>query len=249
MKKDIIIEVCVDSAESSLTAQKAGAHRVELCDNLIEGGTTPSAAMIEVVRKNLHIDLNVIIRPRGGDFLYSKFEIEVMKRNIQIAKESGADGIVIGALTANGNIDMDLCKSFIELARPMSTTFHRAFDLCKDPYQSLENLIGLGFNRILTSGCKNKAAEGVHLISELIKKAKDRIIIMPGSGINISNFSILMKQSGATEFHLSARSKIQSGMHFKRQEVKMGSIPGYDEYSIKRSDLRKLKAIIGLTKN
>ena len=247
MKKNIVIEVCVDSIESSLIAQKAGAHRVELCDNLIEGGTTPSAAMIEVARKNLEIDLNVIIRPRGGDFLYSNLEIEVMKKDIQIAKKYGADGVVIGCLTAKGNIDEHLCTSLIEIARPMSVTFHRAFDLCDDPYKSLETLIHLGFDRILTSGQENKASEGVDLISELIKKARGRIIIMPGSGINESNFETLVNQSEASEFHLSARSIVKSAMDFKHTKVKMGGIPEYDEYSIKRSDLQKLKTIIRLT--
>jgi copper homeostasis protein len=249
MNKEIAIEVCVDSVESAMIAQEAGAQRIELCDNLVEGGTTPSAAMIEIAREKLEIDLNVIIRPRGGDFLYSYLEIEVMRRDIEIAKRAGADGVVIGTLTADGEIDASLCQSLIEIARPMSVTFHRAFDVCKNPLLSLEMLIELGFDRLLTSGQENKAKKGIKLISDLIKKADGRIIIMPGSGINESNFLDLMNQSHATEFHLSARSQIKSAMRFKRLQVKMGGISNYDEYSIKRSDLQKLKAIVELTKS
>lgn len=135
MIDDTKIEVCVDSVESAIIAQQSGAHRVELCDNLLEGGTTPSAAAIEFVRNNLQIDLNVIIRPRGGDFLYSLTELEIMKKDILISKKTGADGVVFGILTADGKIDVASCKELIEIARPMSVTFHRAFDVCKDPHE------------------------------------------------------------------------------------------------------------------
>jgi len=244
MTKDVKIEVCVDSVASAIIAQQSGAARVELCDNLIEGGTTPSAATIEFARKKLKIALNVIIRPRGGDFLYSKLELELIKKDIQIAKSLGADGVVIGMLTRDGRIDVEICKSLIEIARPMSVTFHRAFDLCLDPFEGMETLINLGVNRILTSGQKNKAEDGIDLLTELVKRADNRIIIMPGSGINEKNFSKIMTHCKAKEYHVSCRTEIESKMLFRREDVKMGSFPNYNEYTYKQNDLQKLKSII-----
>lgn len=212
MNEETIIEVCVDSIESSMVAQRAGAHRVELCANLIEGGTTPSATTIEFLRNNLKIGLNVIIRPRGGDFLYSEIELEIMKKDIRIAKSLGADGFVFGVLKENGEINYVVNKELIEIARPMSVTFHRAFDVCKDPIKGLKTLIDLGVDRLLTSGQKNKAEEGLELISELVKIAGEKIIIMPGSGINETNFSKIKSESKAKEFHVSCRTETDSKM-------------------------------------
>lgn len=244
MKKDIKIEVCVDSVESAIIAQQAGAHRIELCDNLIEGGTTPSAAKIEIARKNINIGLNVIIRPRGGDFLYSGLEMEIIKKDIMVAKSLGVDGVVFGMLTPDGKIDEETCRSLIEIARPMSITFHRAFDLCIDPFEGMETLIDLGVDRILTSGQKNKAEDGLALLSELVKIADNRIIIMPGSGINETNFPKIMNHCKAKEYHVSCRTEFESKMKFRRENVKMGSFPNYNEYAYKRNDLQKLKSII-----
>ncbi|MBU1013641.1 MAG: copper homeostasis protein CutC [Bacteroidetes bacterium] len=244
MKKDVKIEVCVDSVESAMIAQQAGAHRIELCNNLIEGGTTPSAASIEIARKHLKIGLNVIIRPRGGDFLYSALELEIIKKDIQIAKSLGTEGVVFGMLTPEGKINEEICKSLIEIARPMSVTFHRAFDLCVDPFEGMETLINLGVDRILTSGQKNKAEDGLTLLTELVETANNRIIIMPGSGINEQNFSKIMNQCKAREYHVSCRTEIESKMLFRREDVKMGSFPNYNEYAYKQNDLQKLKSII-----
>ncbi len=244
MTNEIKIEVCVDSVESAIVAQHAGAQRVELCDNLLEGGTTPSAAQIEFARKSISIGLNVIIRPRGGDFLYSDTELEIIKKDILIAKKLGANGVVIGALTAKGMIDELVCKSLIKIARPMSVTFHRAFDVCENPFKALETLINLGFDRLLTSGQKNKAEDGIELISELVKVANNRIIIMPGSGINESNFLKIKNASMATEYHVSCRSERNSKMVFRREEVKMGGQANYNEYKQKISDINKLRSII-----
>lgn len=249
MENKINIEVCIDSVESAIIAQNAGAHRVELCDNLLEGGTTPSSATIEFVRKAIKIDLNVIIRPRGGDFLYSKTELEIIKKDIHNAKMLGADGLVFGVLTSDGNIDVAACKSLIEMARPMSVTFHRAFDVCKNPFQALEILIDLGFDRLLTSGQKNKAEEGIELIAELVKLADNKIIIMPGSGINELNFSSLMEKSKAKEFHVSCRSEVESKMEYRKEDVKMGAALNYNEFVRKVSDLDKLKLIISKINN
>ncbi len=244
MIKEVQIEVCVDSVESAIIAQHAGAKRVELCNNLMEGGTTPSAACIEIARKNLDIELNVLMRPRGGDFLYSTLEMETIEKDIMFAKKMGADGIVVGFLHKNGRIDIGKLKTVIEIARPMSITFHRAFDVCRDPFEALDDLINSGVDRLLTSGQKNKAEEGIELISKLVKKADGKIIIMPGSGINAFNFLKIMNLSGAHEFHLSARTVKKSEMLFRREDVKMGGFPNYNEYEIKQADLATLTSII-----
>lgn len=200
--------------------------------------------MIEMARKQLNIDLNIIIRPRGGDFLYTQTELKVMKKDILVAKKLGVDGVVIGLLSADGEINIRACEELIEIARPLNVTFHRAFDVCKNPIQALHTLIDLGIDRLLTSGQKNKAEDGLELISELVKIANDKIIIMPGSGINEMNFLKIKEGSKSREFHVSCRTAIESKMAFRKQEVKMGGVPDYDEYKQKYSDLNKLKSIM-----
>ncbi|MCC7306747.1 MAG: copper homeostasis protein CutC, partial [Acidobacteria bacterium] len=168
-KRIPLLEVCVDSVESAFAAEKGGADRVELCDNLVEGGTTPSAGSIEAARERLSIKLHVIVRPRGGDFLYSDIELDVMKRDILTAKDLGADGVVIGVLNADGTIDREHTRELVEIARPMSVTFHRAFDMTREPFEAMETLIDLGIDRILTSGQEPGAEKGVELIRELVE--------------------------------------------------------------------------------
>ena len=219
---DFKLEICVDSIESALNAQTAGAHRVELCNNLSEGGTTPSLGTISSARNNLSIGLHVLIRPRGGDFLYSDVEYDIMRRDIDACGEIGVDGIVLGILEKNGDIDIERTAKLIESARPMLVTFHRAFDLCSDPKKGIEAVIDTGADRILTSGQKNQAAEGIELINQLIRKARKRIIIMPGSGINESNIEFIVKETGAKEFHLTGRKVIESEMIFKRENISLG---------------------------
>lgn len=198
------IEICLDSPEAALQAQNYGADRVELCANLLEGGTTPSGGCIFETRKAIDIGLFVIIRPRGGDFYYNRSEITQMKYNIELCKSLGADGVVIGLLDADGQIDVENTKALVELARPMEVTFHRAFDRCKNPLKALEQLIELGVDRILTSGQSLTAREGREQIQELIKQAENRINIMPGSGINAKNIKVLRAETQAVEFHFTA---------------------------------------------
>ncbi len=245
---EIKIEVCANSPKSALNAQKGGADRVELCANLYEGGTTPSVGEIKLARKLLQIDLSVLIRPRGSDFLYSENEIEIIKHDVLNCKNLGVDGVVIGFLKADGNIDTNLTKEITELARPMSVTFHRAFDMCKNPEEALGELIEIGIDRILTSGLENKAIDGVMLLNKLIKQAGERIIIMPGSGIRTSNISEIIEKTRAKEFHVSERKNIGSKMTFRKEHIFMGGLEQIPEYEMQMIDAEKIKEIVGIAK-
>lgn len=235
MTDKTVIEICAGSVESAIAAAHGGAQRIELCSALSEGGLTPSQAMIEYVKSNLKILTFVLIRPRSGDFSYSRAEFEVMKSDIFSAKVKGADGIVTGMLNTDGTIDTCRMKEIVEMAHPMPVTFHRAFDLTRDPYEALEEIIGLGCHRILTSGQASGAIEGVELISELVNKAGSRIIIMPGGGINTSNLRELFAKTGAAEFHLSAVSPVNSRMTYRKQAVNMGKGIS-DEYTFSQTN-------------
>ena len=213
------LEVIGFTIESCLIAQAAGAHRIELCDNPSEGGTTPSYGFIKTARENLSIELYPIIRPRGGDFLYSEIEFELMKADIQICKNLGCDGVVIGMLNSDGTVDKQRCKQLVDIAQPMGVSFHRAFDRTKDPFKALEDIISIGCERILTSGLKSVATDGVALLNELVKQANGRIIIMPGSGVRSDNIETLVKKTNATEFHTSARTYAESKMEFINESM------------------------------
>ena len=213
------LEVIGFTIESCLIAQAAGAHRIELCDNPSEGGTTPSYGFIKTARENLSIDLYPIIRPRGGDFLYSEIEFEVMKADIEVCKNLGCDGVVIGILNADGTVDKKRSKQLVEIANPMKVTFHRAFDRTNDPFQAMEDIISIGCERILTSGLQTVATDGEELLNKLVKKANDRIIIMPGSGVKSDNIKTLIRNTKATEFHSSARTFVNSKMEFINESM------------------------------
>lgn len=242
------LEICVDSIDSALQAQIAGADRIELCDNLPEGGTTPSFGLVTAVRENLTIGLNVIIRPRGGDFLYSDPEFDIMRRDIELCGENGVNGVVLGLLRADGNIDTERTARLVEIAQPMEVTFHRAFDMCCMPEESLEEIIIAGVSRLLTSGQKNNAAEGSKLIRKLVMQAADRIKIMPGGGLDESNIASVASETGAREFHLTARSIVESAMTFRNNEVYMGSPLVTDEFSRKIADPARIQKIISILK-
>jgi len=208
------IEVIGFNIESCATAQAAGAHRIELCDNPYDGGTTASHGFIKAARKILTNQLFPIIRPRGGDFLYSDAEFDIMKTDVQLCKSLGCDGVVIGMLHADGSVDTARCKQLVDLAYPLGVTFHRAFDRTNDPFKALEDIISIGCERILTSGQKPTAMEATELIANLIDQADSRIIIMPGSGVRSENILELAEKTGATEFHTSARVSTFSKMDF-----------------------------------
>lgn len=244
MNSSLSFEICVDSVESAIAAQSGGADRVELCDNLFEGGTTPSFGSTAMARDLLNIKLHVIIRPRGGDFLYSDTEFEIMKRDIEAARKLGVDGVVIGLLNDDGNVDKERTKELITLARPMSVTFHRAFDVCRDPYEALETLIELGIDRVLTSGQKANAVEGVDLIGKLVEKAADRIVIMACGGLNETNIADVISATGVKELHFTAFEIVESAMQYRNDAVAMGSEEAGSEYLRNVTSAEKIKRII-----
>jgi len=213
------LEVIGFNIESCINAQEAGAHRIELCASPGEGGTTPSHAFIKAAREKLSIDLYVMIRPRGGDFLYSNDEFEIMKTDISICKELNCDGVVFGILSKEGKVNKKRCKELIELAFPLEVTFHRAFDRVVNPYEAIEDIIDLGFERILTSGLKPNAMEGKEILAALVKQSAERIIIMPGSGINADNMITIAESTGAREFHSSASIFTESKMEFQNDPM------------------------------
>lgn len=246
MKKNIlkrILEICIDSVESGIIAERAGADRVELCDNLYEGGTTPGPGTIIIARKELDLGLNIMIRPRGGDFLYSDIEFKIIKEDIRLAKKVGADGIVAGVLTADGRVDIPRTSELVELASPLPFTFHRAFDMTEEPFSAMEDIIGCGAKRILTSGHSNLVVDGIDLIKELIEKAGNRIIVMPGSGINENNIAGIINETGAMELHLTGHRTINSKMRYQKQNIFMGGIPEIPEFSRKMADENRIKKI------
>lgn len=224
----IKIEICLDGIDSAVAAQAGGADRIELCDNLVQGGTTPSIGLIELVRKTIDIEMMVMIRPRGGDFLYSGLEFEVMQRNIEMLYGTGVDGVVFGLLSADGTVDFDRNAKLIELARkapkPLSVTFHRAFDMTRDPMEALNVLHELGVDRILTSGQATSAVNGMELIAELQKQAGDRLVIMPAVGVNAETGPILVKDAGVRELHVGSavKKRFSTGMRYQNHLVSMG---------------------------
>ena len=217
-------EVAVDSLESALTAQDCGVDRIELCADLGIGGLTPSAGMIALASERLRIPIHVIIRPRRGDFLYSAAEFAIMRRDIVMAKAAGAQGVVLGMLLADGGLDLERTGELLELAKPMSLTFHRAFDMCRQPELALEQLVELGVQRLLSSGQAQSAEAGMTLLTALVRRAAGRIIIMPGAGITAGNIRRIAETTGAREFHFSARQLVDGPMRYRKAGPSMGEM-------------------------
>lgn len=239
----MILEVCCGDLMSVIAAKEGGAQRIELCSALSEGGLTPSAALIAESLKAGIAKVHVLIRPRNGDFLYTDEEVRLMEADIAAAVRAGADGIVIGALTPDGDVDIAVCRRLVDAAGTASVTFHRAFDLCRDPWKSLENVIALGCDRILTSGLAPTALEGIPTLRKLNDIAAGRIKILAGVGINAGNARRIMDETGITELHASAKRTIGSAMRFRRDNVNMGK-PGADEYSRNVTDPASVAAIL-----
>jgi copper homeostasis protein len=234
------IEICANSVESAIQAAAGGAYRIELCENINEGGTTPSAGAIIRARKIPGIKLNVLIRPRAGDFLYSDIEFRTMKTDIEFCKRAEVDGVVLGILTSGGMIDKKRCDELVKLASPMSVTFHRAFDFTRLPLEALEDIIELGFRRILSSGQKNRAIEGAEFLARLVERANDRIKIMPGSGINETNIAELVNITHADEYHASLSEPVASSMTYKKDDLSLGS----DNLSIMITNSERVRDLI-----
>lgn len=229
-----IFEVCAFNIQSCIIAEKAGAYRVELCDNPVEGGTTPSYGAIRRTRERISIKLYPILRPRCGNYYYDEDELAIIKQDIAVCRESGCDGISIGVQKINGEIDIDTLKEFVELAYPMRVTCNRVFDATPDPFQALEDIIAAGCERILTSGQKSGAPEAGELLGKLVKQAGDRIVIMPGAGIRASNIKKLMEESGAKEYHGSVRKATINPMSFSNPLVTdFGNVYLPDEEELK----------------
>lgn len=242
-------EVVVYNVVSALRAQEGGADRIELCDNPAEGGTTPSFAMIEQVRQNISMDVYVMLRPRGGDFCYNNYEFHIMKRDLFQSQRLSVDGLVFGILTEDGRIDKKRCKELIAIARPLKVTCHRAFDMTRDPFEALEDCIEAGFDRILTSGHRPTAIEGVDLIAELVKKAEGRIIIMAGSGVNEETVGEIVSTTGVNEIHFSAVTYKDSVMQFKNPHITAMGAAGGSEYKYRTVDPERVKRIRALSEN
>lgn len=238
-----ILEVCAGDIDSVIAAAAGGASRVELCSALGEGGVTPSIGFIRSALKVPGIRVHVLIRPRGGDFLYTPEEVDCMVDDIVAAREAGVQGVVIGALTPEGDIDVDACRKMVAAAAGISVTFHRAFDLCRDPRKALEDIIALGCDRILTSGQAQTALEGKQKLAELVRQANGRIIILAGAGVSQHNAAEILSASGTNEIHASARASVPSKMEYRHCGVSMGT-PGSDEYSRKVTSPEIVKEIV-----
>ena len=238
-------EICAYSLQSCLTAQAAGAHRIELCGGRPEGGTTPSAGLIQLARQHLSIPLYVMIRPRGGDFLYTDAERAVMAADIEIAKKMGADGVALGLLQNDGTVDVDRTTNLVALAHPLPVTFHRAFDMSRDPLEALEAVIRTGAVRILTSGQQPTAEAGLPVLRQLVRQANRRIEIMAGAGVNGTNATLLI-EAGVDAVHLSGSARQESPMVYRQPAVSMASVaPG--EYERVEADEEILRAVVELS--
>jgi copper homeostasis protein len=246
MTKPITLELCLESVDSVIAAERGGAQRVELCANLLEGGTTPSAGTIHAARTHAKLGINVMIRPRGGDFLYTDAEFESMQHDIQAAKELGADGIVLGLLLADGRVDVERTRRLVELAKPLPVTFHRAIDVSRDLLQALEDVIATGATRVLTSGGQPSVVDGAAMVAKMVKAAQDRIIVMPGCGIRPDNVISILENTGAQEVHIALEKELQSEMQFRKAEIPMGGVDGreYLRFVTHENDVRGLVQIL-----
>jgi len=246
-RDDFELEVCASSIQSAIAAANGGANRIELCDNLYEGGTTPSIGTLIRVKEKVDIDVFVMIRPRGGDFLYSTDEFEIMLKDVELVRNYGADGIVIGCLNADGTINKEQCARLIEKARDLPVTFHRAFDMCNDPFKALEEIRSLGIQRILTSGMKNKAIDGIELLSELVARSNEFPKIMVGSGVDENNIAEIAQKTNVRAFHVSLRKKEKSMMNFRREGIFMGGLSQIPEYEMNITDKIRINNIINVS--
>jgi len=246
MTEHVLIEVCVDSAASAVAAERGGAQRVELCNDLLEGGVTPSLGLMEVVRSGISIGLHAIIRPRAGDFCYRDEEFDIMCRDVEAAKAAGADGVVLGILDPAGHVDIHRTRQLIDLARPLSITFHRAFDMSADLLRALEDVCATGADRLLTSGGEQTCSQGVGTIAQLVRLGRDRIKILAGGGIGLDNAAQIIERTGVKEIHVGLGSPVASPMLYRNPRVSLGKALGreYDRTQVLEENVRKLRHAI-----
>jgi copper homeostasis protein len=242
----ILLEICVDSVESAVASERGGADRVELCAGLPEGGTTPSAGMIAGVRKKIGIGLQVMIRPRGGDFCYNADEFSIMQRDILIAKQLGASGVVFGILNTDGHVDKDRMRQLLDIARPLQVTCHRAFDMARDMEQALDDLMEVGADRVLTSGGKKSAVDAMPTLKHLVQQAHGQISVMACGELSIANVKAVISYSNVTEVHAGLGTSVTSAMKFRNQKLEMGSLTNseYQHVVVTESSVRELRAAI-----
>jgi copper homeostasis protein len=240
------LEICVDSVESAVAAERGGAQRVELCSDLLEGGITPSAGLLALVRQRIGIDVFVIIRPRGGDFFYTEAEFEVMREDIQRACDAGANGIILGVLDQHARVDVERTRQLVKLAGPLPVTFHRAIDMTPDPCTALKDVMETGAARVLTSGGAAKVTEGVSVVARMVAAAGDRIRVMAGGGITPETIVQVAEYTGASEFHASLRSARPSPVDFHRRHVQMGEVRDreYLRYVVEEENVRALAGVL-----
>ena len=237
-----LLECCVDSVESALNAAEGGADRLELCSGLVIGGITPTPALYEQIRSRISLPVHILIRPRFGDFLYSREELSVMEADIRAFRRAGAQGVVIGCLKEDGALDPEAMKRLIDAADGMSVTLHRAFGMCRDPLEALDQARSLGVHTILTSGQADACVHGIPLLNQLLEQAGGALTILAGAGINEEAVRILLMQTGLTAFHMSGKKVLESAMRFRNPDVSMG-LPGLSEYEIWRTDTESVRAV------
>lgn len=240
-----ILEVCADSVQSAVSAQKGGADRIELCSGLVIGGLSPSPALFKQVRRYTDLKIRTLLRPRFGDFCYDDYEFQTLKEEVEMFRDLGTDGVVIGILNPDGTLNMEQMKELTDAAGDMGITLHRAFDVCRDPYETLEQCVSLGIDTILTSGQKSSAWEGRSLLAELAEKAEGRIQILAGAGITPEIIGKLADCTGIRAFHMSGKKVTDSRMEFRREGVPMG-IPGFSEFEIWQTDEDQVRSAAGV---
>lgn len=247
MMKNYCLEACVDSVQSAINAKKGGANRLELCGNLILGGTTPSIGLFEEVKKQTNMEMRVLIRPRFGDFCYTEEEFQVILRDIDRFVALGADGIVTGMLKEDGNLHIERMKEVMEHAKGCKVTLHRAFDVCCDPNKTLEQAKELGIHTILTSGQADCCLEGTELIKQLIKKAENQIEILIGSGVNKKVIEVVYEKTEGTSYHMSGKEVLQSQMIYRKEGVNMG-LSSFSEFEIWQTKEEKIREAVFVLK-
>lgn len=240
--RNYVLECCVDSVESAVAAQAGGANRLELCANLVIGGTTPDINLYLAVREKVSIKINVLIRPRFGDFCYTGEEFGIIKKDVEMFRKYGADGVVIGVLREDGSLDMARMKELMDAAGDMSVTLHRAFDVSRDPFQTLKDAEDLHIGTILTSGQKNTCYEGRELLGKLVEKTAGKVDILVGSGVNSAQIAELAAVTKAKSFHLSGKVNVESAMTYRKEDVSMG-LPLMSEYTIFRTDAGEIAKV------